>query len=149
MEKLEDPQLIFWLTGLFFLSRKESYEGPDDSRLFGSDSVTRVIYFSRVTSDSISQVIKFFTSHDLMTRDFDDPINKYLINFVLIYQSDCRFPVYIPSDDLLMIRESSSHETLISYLSRIIVSILDISSDESLIENSVTRNMKFDWLFNL
>ena len=53
--------------------------------------------FSRVTSGS-------------MTHDLDDPINEDLINFVIIYQSAVRFLIYTPSDDSLMIRESSNHE---------------------------------------
>ena len=44
-----------------------------------------------------------------MIHDLDDPINKDLIKFVIIHQSTVRFPIYTPSDDSLMIRQSLSH----------------------------------------
>ena len=38
----------------------------------------------------------------MSARDLNDPINGDLINFVIIYQSAVRFPIYTPSPESLL-----------------------------------------------
>ena len=65
-----------------------------------------------LTRESFKVIISYLVTRvmsDTMIRDLDCEINEDLINFVIVYQTAVRFPIYTPSEDSLIIRVSSCH----------------------------------------